>query len=321
MYHIKKVTTIFFLIAMIAIHAGSLAQQLNPKILELRAQSVANICSMIAGTDQNVSSPLKEIPSPIKKAEDPAKFYDYVLQHKKNEAFENFKKYGLEIGSAGNTQAMVEINNNHESSSQEKACSPSPTKKRKAASLTKMPSSALRRRAKNVFRLFTDQPIPLIHEEDEESPAAADDWGVSVDENHINKKYKSADIKNYLFGHEVTHVLEKHATEEAAIKEALESIHGTLTSPMKADLNKLSRTNETISDIKGVVTGGASFAKGYEGYIKKNLDELEEEFDGENDEEISITDATDEDHPAWKHRHTQALLLHEELVLLKNKKK
>jgi hypothetical protein len=297
---VLRIKMIGYAIALLSSHIFMTAQQIDPRILELRAESVANICSMIAGTDQSISSPLKGIPSPIKKADDPNVFYNHVLQQKKDGILSEFQIHGI---------TNVEIKKMQKDYGLTKPCSP--IKKENRGLSKNRISSALQRKSRNVFREFTDQSIPLVKRKYDDTPAAADDSTVFVDENCM-KNYKS-DAQSFIFAHEINHLLEKHSSEEFVIKKTLKENYGQLTEPLKADLNLLSRCNETIADVKAVVVGGLDFAKGYENFAKQHLKAI-------SDKESSVAiDASQSTHPAFEHRHNQALLLKEELALLAKK--
>lgn len=279
-----------------------IAQHVDQKILDLRAKSVANIDSMIAGRTLKRNSLLfKVIPSSIKESLDPAVFYEYVLQEKKEAVMAKFKRFGVNIRAL--ERKRQEYKKNQEKTKKCFAISFEEASKK----LIKVQSVAIRKRARDVFELFTNSSIPLIARENDQTPACATDGKVLIDEK-LFKKFKVCEQK-YLFAHEIIHLLEKHNTEEKVLKILLKEKHGKLSSVMRRNLFELSRSYETIADIKGVLRGGSLFAKGYEGFAKKEVEE-------ESDNEAMIINATTSSHPARRHRYEAAKLLKKELELL-----
>lgn len=296
----KKSTVIFFLLFLQCFFLSSeiWAQEYERALLALRAKSVENIESMIAGVDRTVSSPLKGIESPIKKSKDSKVFYNHIFNQKREYLIDKFTRFGVTRAEIEN--ALIEAEN-------EAKLEISPAPKDKKRVLSKSPSSAMRRKARFVFKQFTDEQIPLGLEKNEGSAATASDTKVYIDEEHM-KTYTS-DEQSWTLGHEIGHVLGKHYSGHYAIKELLKKRHGILMPEMKTAIKEYSRYCETISDVNSVVIGGISFAKGYEGFAKKGLL-------GQDNASVTI-DATAKDHPAWVHRHNEALLLREELELLR----
>jgi hypothetical protein len=300
MFSTNKIKILFVAVAFFPSHASLFAQEVDPKIRYLRALSVENIQSMVSGTDQNISSPLNGIPKPIQEA-DSKTFYAYVLKENEEKALKKFRKYGLK------KEVLEQCNIAPVEGVVATACVSSPTKKKDVK--RKKPSSVMVRRARNVFNSFAEKPIPVFEEKDEDSPAAATDDAVYVDEQHM-KKYKVGD-QRFIFAHEAVHNIKKHNSKYLLIEKLLKEKNGKLTPEMERDLNYFGRCQETESDVMGTVVGGLDLAKGYIGFAEK---QVERECD--SDKEIITVNATNDTHPHGLHRLREAVLLNKELELL-----
>ncbi len=290
----KYSISIFFLVIMVSQHSPLFAQQVNEKVLALRKEAVNKIASMVAGVPVILDSPLKEIISPIKKSGDPKVFYNHVLDSAKQSVLDGFGTFGvsaeeLELNRAA--KAILKLKD-------------SQTKKRKEGEMGKPASSRLIKKAREVFKLFTDKNVPLLEASDSDCSASANDDAVFVTPRRLRPYLEHE--KRWTFGHEAIHHLERHISEEHDLKALLKARHGELTIPMQRNLLALSRCNEVRADIKAALTGGLSFALGYEGVMLRDKTKHAE----------SSSSPVDKTHPPLIQRHAVAQLLTQELSLL-----